>query len=177
MLTARYCHGVIQVQNIYIFGGSDVLRPLKQCEKIDLKSTNRTWKALPDMQEAKSQFNPCLYNRWVYVCGGGSKLVEAFTPQNNSFLPLQLRIPEDHPCCLFVHKNLLVVHSENYITKFAAGQAGQLFQHSQVRSKSVYKYSNSQPIVDSTYGLFSIYQLGKVVSFNIETGVLVNSFT
>ena len=138
-----------------------------------------TWKALPDMREGRSGFNPCLFSGSVYLCGGNSsQLVEAFSPQTDTFLPLQLQLPENSHRCVYVHNNLLVVHSYQYISKFTAGQGGQLIQHSQVRTQTpVNKHSNSQPVVDTTQGLFFLFQLTKVVSFNMETGAQVRTFT
>ena len=140
-----------------------------------MELNNRTWKALPDMREGRGYFNPCLFSGCVYLCGRDSQLVEAFSPQTDSFLPLQLSLPEDQHCCLYVHNNLLVVHSNQYISKFTVGQKGQLVQHSQVPSPPVYKHSNSQPVVDK--GLFFLFQETQVVSFNMETGAQVRSFT
>lgn len=144
---------------------------------MDLNSRNRSWKALPDMREGKFSFNPCLFNGYVYVCGRGHVLMEVFSPQTNSFLPLQLQLPENHHC-LFVHKNLLVVHSLQSVFKFSAGQAEQLIQHSEIRFQTpVNKWSNSQPVVDPSRGLFFIYQQSKLLSISIDTGALVQSFS
>lgn len=143
-----------------------------------MSGRNHRWKALPNMRESKCSFNPCLFNGCVYLCGFGSKLVEAFSPRTDRFLPLQVQVPENTVCCLLVHSNLLVVHSENHVSKFAAGLAGQLVQHSQVHSQaSVDKYSNSQPVVDLTRSIFFIYQGGKVLGIDLETGVEAQRFT
>lgn len=150
---------------------------MKKCEKIDLKSHNCTWEALPDMREGRDCFNPCQFKGFVYVCGRGSQLVEAFSPQTDSFLPFPLQIPENSRCCLYVHNSFLVVQSEAYITKFAAGEAGKLVPHSQVRSTArVSNYSNSQPVVDPTLGILFIFQKDKVLSIMMETSVEVKSF-
>ena len=129
------------------------------------------------MREGKHSFNPCLFNEHVYVCGDGSQLVEAFSPQTDNFLPLQVLLPEANHCCLYVHSNLLVVHSSQYISKFAAGQTGQLAQYSQVRSQTpALKWFNSQPVVDLSRGLFFIFQRDKILSLNMETGDLMQRF-
>lgn len=128
------------------------------------------------MREGRRCFNPCLFNAYVYLCGSGSLSLEAFAPQTDSFLPLQPQLPESSNCCLFVHNNLLVVHSQSYISKFAADRAEQLVQRSQVRSqKPANKHSNSQPVVDSALGLFFIIQKGQVLGFNIETSVICSA--
>lgn len=122
---------------------------VKKCEKIDMKSPNRMWNALPSMKEGRFWLNPCLFNECEYLCCSESFQIEVFFPQTNYFLPLQFQLPEDSPCYLYVHNNLLVMHSYQFISKFAAGQAAQLIQYFQARAQtSVYKYSNSQPVVN-----------------------------
>lgn len=130
------------------------------------------------MREAKFWFNPCLYNECVYMCGYPFQLMEALIPQTDSFLPLQCRLPEYSNYCLYVHNQVLVVHSSQYITKFAVGQTGQLVQHSLTSSETAAdKYSNSHPMVDPTCGLFFIFQGGKALCFNMETGAEVQSYS
>lgn len=112
----------------------------------------------------------------MYLCGQNSPRVEAFSPQTDSFLSLQLQLPEVSDCCLYVHSNLLVVHSFSFISKFAAGQRGQLIARSQVPSQtSVFKNSNSLPVVNSSQGLFYIFQVSKVLILSMETGEEVGS--
>lgn len=124
------------------------------------------------MKESRGEFNPCLFNGFIYLCGSGSQLVEAFSPHTDSFLPLQVGVPEIRACCLFVHNDLLVVHSYQHISKFAAGQAGQLVLHSQVPAQiAASKLSNSQPVVDSIRGFYFLFYEGKVFTINLETGV------
>lgn len=183
MLIARYNHGVIEVLlRIYVFGGGErkgvyaIIKNIvqfQQCEKIDLSMHNRKWQPLPDMKEGRWAFNPCLFNEYVYVCGYGSRLVETFSPQTDRFLSLRVEVPENTACCLLVHNNLLVIHSENYISRFTAAQTGQLFQQTQVRCRYSGRYSNSQPVVDSARGLYLIIWLGVAYSINLETGALL----
>lgn len=129
------------------------------------------------MREGKGFGNPCLLSGYVYLCGFGSLLVEAFAPQTDTFLSLQLQLPENYPCCLYVHQNLLVVHSIQHIFKFSAGPAGHLTKHSQVVSTPVNKGANSQPVVDPSRGLFFLIQAIQVLVIGMETGVEVQSFT
>ncbi len=148
---------------------------LKKCEKIDLSSHSRTWKVLPDMREGKYCFNPCLFNECVYLCGAGSYLIEAFFPQTDNFVPLQIRIPEALSCVMFAHNNLLVVQSENYVSRFAAAQEGQLILRSEERCWGDLMKPSSQPVVDSTRGLF--YIASKMVYLvDLETGRVVQRF-
>lgn len=146
---------------------------LKQCEKFDLKK--RRWTSLPDMREARCYFNPCMFNGYVYLCG--ALLVEAFDPHTNSFATLQLpQLSELYSyCTVYVHNNLLVVHSAFYISKFAAEQETQLVQHCQVTARTtICKHSSSQPVLDTARGLFFIIQENKCLSFNMETGAEIS---
>ena len=151
---------------------------VKTCEKIDLNIRNSTWEALPDMVEARSSFNPCLFTEYVYLCGYYSGLVEVFSPQTDSFLPFQLQLPEVSNCCVYVHNNSLVVHSYGYLTQFSAGQAGHLIPLSQSCCPTpISKYSNCHPVLHPTRSLFFLFQECECVSFKMETGVLVQEFS
>lgn len=122
------------------------------------------------MKEAKYSFNPCLFNECIYLCGC-SRLIEAFSPQTDSFLPVRMALPESKACCLYVHNNLLVIHSKGYISRFTAGTASQLVQHSQTQSaQAVDKWPNSQPVLVPARHLFYFFQGYKCLCFHMETG-------
>jgi len=147
---------------------------VKQCEKIDLNNRNPRWVVLPDMHKVRANFNPCLFNGYVYLCG--SMLVEVFSPQTDTFLSLSFKLPKDPSCALYVQKNCLVVHTKSYITKFAAGPAGQLVLHSQVLCPTpALKWSNSLPVLDPTRSLFFLFREDRCYSFSMETGVEVQA--
>jgi len=148
---------------------------VNECEKIDLSSHVST--ALPSMREAKCSFNPCLFCGYIYLYGGENQLMEAFSTRTDSFLPLLFPLPEASSCCLYVCNSFLIVHSYRYISKFAAGNAGQLLSHSQVEAQmSVNKYSNSQPVLDCLHGLFWIVQENRCICMDMDTGAQVQSF-
>jgi len=151
---------------------------VKQCEKIDLSSANLTWKALPDMIEGRWGFNPCLFHEYVYICGAESKIIEAFDPHINRFIPLQYHLSDGSCSCLYVHQDYLVVLSSRYITKFSARRAGQLLPHSQTSSPaSVGKgLFNCQPVPAPSQHLVFTFQHGKCYSYNMETGAEVQVF-
>ena len=71
----------------------------------------------------------------------------------------QVELPDKSSACLFVHRNLLVVHSYQYISKL---KAGQLDSHRPI------KYSNAPPAVDSTR--YFTFRYLEVIRFTIETG-------
>jgi len=74
---------------------------------------------------------------------------------------------------MYVDNDLLVLHMNSYIRKYAVGQDGQLIQRSEVRKQVATNYHNSQPVVDKTRGLYFITQNGNCYSYNLETGVQV----
>lgn len=98
--------------------------------------------------------------------------MEAFSPHTDDFLPLSLsQSPENSLKILYVYNNLLVVHSDNFISKFAAGQGGQLAQQSQFKThNTVKKWTNSQPGLDPARGLFYIVQGHVCICLDMETG-------
>lgn len=149
---------------------------MNQCEKIDLSGKAPTWTTLPSMKEASRCFNPCLFQGCIYVCGGDSQLIEAFSLRSDSFLPQQLHLPDTClGCCLYVSNQLLVVHSKRYILKYARTLTGLLAQSSQVEGRNcVSKWSNSQPVL--VRGLFFLFQGDKCLCFNADTGALVQGF-
>lgn len=127
------------------------------------------------MREAKYGFNPCLFNECVYLCGAGSYLMEAFSPQTDHFVPLQIRIPEALSCIIVVHRNLLVVQSENFVSRFEAAQEGQLVLHSERQCWGNPVNPSSQPVVDSNHCFF--YNSSHMVYMvDLENGRVVQRF-
>ena len=155
---------------VYTAVGSTSYPAVKTCEKFQLP--NNQWTNLPSMKEARSRFNPCLFGGIVYLCGNNSTIMEAFAPETDTFLPnVQIPVPQNHYCCLYVDNDLLVVNIASFIVKFAAGEGGQLVKRSQVATPGISKEQCSQPVVDKARGLYFIIQSGTCVCFNMETGV------
>jgi hypothetical protein len=104
--------------------------------------------------------------------------MEAFSPQNKQFLPLQFQLPDYQGCCLFAYNGLLVVHSSEHVLKFGVGQAGQLVQLTQAKTSQIAsKTPNSQPVLDISRGLFFIFDYDMCYCFHIETDEAVKHFT
>ena len=139
---------------------------VNSCEKFQLHTN--VWTNLPNMQQPRVYFNPCLFNAFVYL--SGAQVMEVFSPEHDTMLPVQIPLPEVNECCVYVDKDLLVLHSKTYIVKFEAGQNGQLRQRSKLQVPAVDKWSNSQPVVDRTRGVFSFVYDGKCVQVELETG-------
>ena len=93
--------------------------------------------------------------------------MEAFAPQTDTFLPVPLTLPQDSPCCLYVHNDLLVVLQKSYIVKFAV-DGGQLVKLREVKCPAKGKRQNSQPVVAG--GVVYMVQEGNCMRFNMETG-------
>ena len=148
--------------------GSNPYPAVKTCEKFDM--ANNRWGPLPDMKEARSCFNPCLFYGIIYLCGCGSTIMEAFSPETDTFLPVQIPVPSTSNCCSYVDDDQLVLHMTSSILKFAAGQGGQLVKRSEIGSPGVHKYQNSQPVVNKASGLYFITWNGSCLRFNMETG-------
>ena len=168
--SARQSHGLIAfVKAVYVFGGTNSVNGLKTCEKLPLGTTQ--WRTLPNMNEARSYFNPCLFGHLIYLCGysgyPSTHTMEAFAPQTDTFLPVPLTLPGTLSCCLYVHNDLLVVHQYCYIVKFAV-EGGQLVKRSEVESQEVEKAQNSQPVVAG--GVVYMVWADKCVRFFMETG-------
>ena len=166
----RSSHGLLALHTtLLVFGGRYNYghRGLKTCEKFQLLSN--TWTDLPNMKKGRRDFNPCMFGGLVDICGGVR--MEAFAPATNTLLPINIHMPETLTCCLYVHNNLLVVNSKNYIVKYAVGPRGQLFEQSRVDTPKVSKYQNSQPVVDRAQGLYFMVWVDKCVQVNMQTGV------
>jgi len=151
--------------------GSTRYPAVKSCEKFELP--NNKWTALPDMREARAYFNPCLFNGIIYLCGYYSQIMEAFSPETDTFLPVQIPVLENASGCLYVDNDLLVLNMENHILKFAAGQGGQLDKRSRVEASSFDRYQSSQPVVDKANGVYFMIKGGECLCFKMETGVQV----
>lgn len=162
MTTKRWRHGLLATNTAYVFGGLCSATYLNTCEKLELPDNK--WTLLPSMREARRDFNPCMLFGIVYLCG--CFLMEAFVPETDTFLPLQIRLPEAQQCCLYADNNLLVLHFNSCILKVD----GELVKCSEVKSPRSYKRQNSQPVVDKANGVFFIVQDGKCLSFAMETG-------
>lgn len=135
--------------------------------------TSNKWTLLPSMREARYDFNPCMLLGIIYLCGFNSRMMEAFAPETNTFLPLQIPVPHSSPYCLYVDNHLLVLHSNSYILKFAMRPDGQLTKCSEIRSPNCPKWQNSQPVIDKENGVYFMVYKGKCLSLTMETGVQV----
>lgn len=152
---------------------------MRDCEKLELRSGQLGWRALPRLKEGKFGFNPCLFSDFVYMCGNGSQLIEAFSPQSERFLSHSLELPCNSYCCtLYVHIDVLVVHSYSYVLRLSLGKAGQLVPLTNTPATVLLnKYLNTQPVLDLANRLFFIFQYTECICLEMDTGALVQNFT
>ena len=165
---ARYSHGLIAfVKAVYVFGGWNGSKTLKTCEKLPLGTPQ--WRTLPNMNEVRVGFNPCLFGHLIYLCGYSyGTTMEAFAPQTDTFLPVPLTMLQSNSnCYLYVYNDLLVVLLYSYIVKFAV-EGGQLVKRSEVKFPGIGKDQNSQSVVAG--GVVYMVWGGECVRFSMETG-------
>lgn len=70
------------------------------------------------MRVSRVNFNPCEYKGFVYLCGYGAFLMEAFDPQISRFIPfLTVTLAWNSQSLMFVEGGQLVVLSDRHITR------------------------------------------------------------
>lgn len=110
----RRCeHGLAVFQSsVYVFGGLDSPKYLKSCEKFNL--TGRSWSNLPEMQEARDCFNPCVLHAEIYLVGGrNARFPEVFNLENETFRKLKLTLPRpDMTACVLMGSCLIALQSD-----------------------------------------------------------------
>lgn len=141
-------------------------KDLRTCEMLNL--SGRKWKALPSMLEARSDFNPCAFRGFVYLCGLSSYVIEAFDPELCVFLELSVRLPERSACLLVVERGQLLVLSDNYATWWEADQRHNLIQLSQTQHSQNSATSCAPPVLDSVNGLIYTVDSGKFYVFSLD---------
>ena len=78
MIMGRKSPGaVLFYEDVYVFGGKDN----KTSERLSLLS--ESWKRLSDMENAKYDFTPCVYQTDIYLCGTGENY--RYSPLNDQF--------------------------------------------------------------------------------------------
>jgi len=141
---------------------------LNQCEKL---VADLSWQRISDMREVRCDFNPCLWEDTVYVCGlteGDSCSIEAMNLNAEYFIPTQISFPNSDACCLYIEQDQLVVLSFDHIRKYKRTTLGQLALKDEDEIHESSKAQNSQPVVMS--GRLYVTRLGECRAFDLETG-------
>lgn len=119
---------------------------LSDCEQLAVQG--RLWRDLPNMQEARCDFNPCQYYSLLYLCGYGSYLLETFDPATSTFEALPVSLPEEYrACCVFEEQGQLVAISDQFVTRWRSGPQG-LLQLSHTQHSEYEIFCNMAPVVD-----------------------------
>lgn len=105
--------------------------------------------ALPCMNQGRSLFNPCEFKGVVYLCGLGSDEIEAFCPKTCMFLLMDVRLPEDSACCVFVEAEELIILSVKYVTRWEVNEQHQLVLQKSSQHLGCNLRCNTSPTVDS----------------------------
>ena len=180
MIEGRYVHGILALNAaLYAFGGyRKSYSDNATCEKFQF--VRNTWSQLPDMRGERSFFNPCLWKGVIYLCGYGDPIIEAFSPQNDAFLPFTIPLPNTSyniMTCVYADTDFLVVHLHDRIVRFTSDSSGHLVLHTEVGCPQVTRYQSSQPVVDKTQGLFYLVYQSCCWSYSMETGAQIGKFT
>ena len=124
LLSPRGHHGVIAFQgSIFVFGGRYYGELLNDVEKLDLAAITSqepiSWQRLPYMPTERAFFQPCVSASLIFLCGGGSNLVESFDPASQVYTQLPLVLPESTRNHLAVWKDgALVIISQTSIVRW-----------------------------------------------------------
>ena len=155
-----------------VFGGGNLYtvnrKLLTESEHFPL-IFHKNWRKLPKMTTGRSNFNPCFYHNFVFLCGFGSEEMEAFDPVASIYIPLNVKLRENTPCCLLTLCNSLVVWSYQYIHLFSCEEPGKIQEKTRVeRQKQCLKYQNSQPVTGKD-AIWCIWD-HQIWSFSSKTG-------
>lgn len=121
------------------------------------------------MREARFDFNPCAFHEYVYLCGRGTKSIEAFCPDTEAFLQLHAELPEGDSPCLVVQENCqLLVLSREYASRWAAEQDHKLAKVSQIRHIYTIVHCITPPAVDSVNNVMYVCQRGQCFCTNLN---------
>jgi len=133
LLSPRGHHGVIAFQGaVFVFGGRYYGELLNDAEKLDLAALASQapvpWQRLPYMPTERAFFQPCVSSSLIFLCGGGSNLVESFDPTLQVYTQHPLVLPESTRNHLAVWKDeALIVISQTSVVRWR--DAGEVRKH------------------------------------------------
>lgn len=165
MITPRSCHGLwwdSHRHQLDVFGGTAYLgegsvetdfSALRDCEQLSRQT--ESWRNLPSMQDARSDFTPCEYQKLVYLCGKGTLSIEAFNPEACSFRSFQAQQPEMYSACLLiVERSHLVLISDSFVTWWTVGDNREIVQRTQTQHSWCVPNCSMPPVLDISTGAF-----------------------
>jgi len=170
LTTPRYAHGAVyHGTSLYVFGGLQQERPLKNCEEVPLQGGNS--RLVPDMEAGKAWFNPCLHADIVYLCSNGStQTYTPFTNQMNS-CPL-LSLGREAYAVAVLNKGELVVLTSEFRYSWPIGAVSGF--ECQARTVCSRLWSRSGPVIagDSLF-LVSSDRGRTAVQVSVSTGAVL----
>jgi hypothetical protein len=136
MKEARSSPGLIyctlsNLNSILVFGGYGTSYVgMKTCESYSLE--RNLWEidpGMPDMNETRSYFNPCIYNLQIYLIGGHTKSTEVYTPQTNTFHLISTQLPEKGRCYSTILDTELIIITRSYVLKACIDDEGTIVEN------------------------------------------------
>ncbi|OMJ75461.1 hypothetical protein SteCoe_25383 [Stentor coeruleus] len=112
MFVSRDCFAIMHNESfVYVFGGWDYAKQqaLKECKKLDLRTMQ--WFEVVDVKEPKFNTTVVFVNELFYVAGKGSRVIEKYDPTYDSFVAMDICLPNDSPCRLLptIDKSILIL--------------------------------------------------------------------
>lgn len=109
------------LRSLYLFGGINYdngypFAMVRKSERFDFSSYQ--WTPVEDMTYARASFTPCRYAGLIYLCGGHQSTVETYAPCTRLYQTLQITLPEASSCLVLFQRDVLVVLSDNYLTRW-----------------------------------------------------------
>lgn len=123
---------------------------------------------MPNLASARSRLSVCEFSHFLYICGDGSDLIEAYDVRTGLFDTVEVKLPEDSACCLVRDKQELVVISGKYATRWRAGEGCQLVQITKSKHPKCEVSSNSTPLLMADNGLIYLSWAGCCYSLKVD---------
>ena len=106
LTSGHRCHGLVQWRGaVHVFGSFG-------CQDEDTKGeclSQRTWRPLPEMHQARFCFSPVVWSGAVYLCGGAANsTVEVYDGQCMRLLDIKLPRWAKNAVCLVRGENMLI---------------------------------------------------------------------
>ena len=107
---------------------------------------------ITEMNKSRSDFNPCCFHGFVYLCGGWTPSIEAFSPESCLFTLLQVDLTDEFSHSItFVDQSELVVMSGTHVTRWKAASGPQLSLTALTKHKYADLRCNMEPAVTSAW--------------------------
>lgn len=168
---------------VYVFGGVVQVKKkpdamLKSGESYGIKT--QKWASIGDMSEPRLCITACWVDSIIYLCGGGPKTIETFTPSSGHFTVHKTQLLPDEfassPCLTVRYGDELIMISETLLVRMQlhSRKFTTAPKHSSIR----YPRSQSVPVIKGKTVYF--VDLGKAQGcrkIDLGTGEQLNEFS